>query len=201
MKTEDGPPPDAAVVQGLSGLKRNGGTVLAVGAADAAHTELCNRFLGDSTEAIVVCTEEPSRVDRSELDPDAVIERSMPTRGAVADTPSAPTGLGSLAAELQETMRGVASEGVTTRACFDSLLPFLDSTDVPRLVSVLDTVGKTARETGTVVHFHIPATSGAVPSSILDAADAVVELTCDGGTAYQRWNLTEGDETTEWTPI
>lgn len=201
MKTEDGPPPNAAVVQGLSGLKRTGGTVLAVGAADAAHTEICNRFLGDTAEAILVCTEGSPRIDREELDPAAVIERSMPTRGAVADASPAATDLGSLTVELQDTIRRVASPESTTRVCFDSLRPYLDSTDIPRLVSVLDSIRETARETGSVVHFHLPAMSEAVPASLLDAADAVVELDCEGGTAYQRWRLTEGGETTEWTSI
>lgn len=197
MKLDDGPPADAAVAQGLSSLKREGGSVLVVGAARASHADVCERFLGGDAERVVVRTEGAGHCD---VDAAAVVERPVKTRSAAATAPSesAPD-LESLRREVRSTVRGV--DGATPRVCFDSLRPFVGTAPESELVSFLESLRRTARETGAVVHLHLPAPVEAVPEALFGAVDAVVELNRRGESTYQQWHLPEAGESSEWLSV
>lgn len=198
MKLEDGPPTDAAVAQGLAALKREGGSVLVVGAPHASHTDICGRFLGEDTERMLVRTDGSVHY---ETDFSAVVDRPVKTRSAAGAAPSTPVGLDALLSDIRSTMQEVASGESTLRVCFDSLSPFVDSTPAHKLSSFLGSLGETARETGSIVHIHLPAMAGAVPESLLDSVDAVVELTRRGESTYQQWRLPEEGATSDWLSV
>lgn len=199
MKFEPGPPADAGVAQGLAALKRNGGSVLVVGAASGAQHDVCHRFLESDDARVFVDTDGPVRDDETAAE---VIERPVPTRSsAAAGAPGGATGIGSLAADLATVMRDRGEESETLRVCFDSLRPFVDATDLPSLVSALESVRETARDVGAVVHFHLPAMPEAVPRALYDGVDAVAEVRRQSGTTYQRWRFPGETESTEWVEV
>ncbi len=201
MKFDDEPPDDAAVIQGLAALKRDGGTVLVVGAISTAHGHVCRRLLGEDAEEVLVRTDGTVRTDEGDTEPAVVIERPVATRSAAAATSTGPTDLGSLAEELREAMEELAADGADIRVCLDSLRPFVDTTDVPSLVSVLESIREVATETDAVVHFHLPAMPGAVPSAVFETVDAVVEVIQRGEQTYQQWYLGEDGPTTDWISV
>lgn len=199
MKFEEGPPSDAAVAQGLSALKREGGTVLVLGPAHAGHTDVCRRFLGGDAERVLVSTDGSVHC---EGDPAAVVERPVSTRSAATAIPSAtPTNLDALHREIRSTVRRLADDGTSLRLCFDSLRPYVDSTPEHELVSFLDSLGETGREVDAVVHVHLPAMADAVPAGISGAVDAVVELNRRGESTYQQWRLPETDAASDWVSV
>jgi NAD(P)-dependent dehydrogenase (short-subunit alcohol dehydrogenase family) len=202
MKFDRSPPEDAAIAQGLASLKRQGGTVLVVGAATTAHADACDRFLGDEDhERVFVRTDRAVRPDEASTDA-AVVERAVPTRGASAEAAApSPIDVTMLTADVESAMLEAAAADETVRVCFDSLRPLVDVVDWPALVSFLDSVRETARETGAVVHFHLPAMTEAVPSDLFEAVDAVVELNAQGHATYQQWHLPETGKTSEWVEI
>lgn len=205
MKFDRSPPEDAAIAQGLASLKRQGGTVLVVGAATTAHADACERFLGDADhEQVFVRTDRTVRPEEESSEAAAVIERPVLTRGGSASGETTRTSVvdtGMLASDIESAMREAADDAETVRVCFDSLRPLIDGVDRPSLVSFLDTVRGVARETGGVVHFHLPAMVDAVPAGLFDAVDAVVELNGQGHATYQQWHLPESGETSEWVEI
>jgi KaiC/GvpD/RAD55 family RecA-like ATPase len=199
MKFEEGPPSDAAVAQALSALKREGGSVLVLGAAHAGHTDVCQRFLGGDAERVLVSTDGSVHCD---AEPAAVVERPVQTRSAATATPTAsPTSLDSLNREVRSTFRDLDEEGTRLRLCFDSLRPYVDATPEPELVSFLATLRETAREADAVVHVHLPAMADAVPEALTGAVDAVVELNRQGGSTYQQWRLPGEEATSEWVSV
>lgn len=199
MKFEEGPPSDAAVAQALSALKRDGGSVLVLGAAHAGHTDVCERFLGGDSERVLVTTDGSVH---SDVETAAVVERPVQTRSAATATPSgSPTSLESLNREVRTTVRDLDGEGTQLRLCFDSLRPYVDSTPEPELVSFLETLRETAREADAVVHVHLPAMADAVPEALSGAVDAVVELNRQGESTYQQWRLPGKDATSEWVSV
>lgn len=206
MKFDNEPPADAAVAQGLSALKREGGSVLVVGPVRASHDDVCGRFLCADDEAdpadpprMFVCTEGELGCD--DADAAAVVERPVRTRSASSTPASSSTRLDPLRREVTETMARVTDDEATLRVCFDSLRPFVDSTPEPELVSFLESLRTTAREVGAVVHVHVPATAEAVPNALYDPVDAVVEVSRRGESTYQQWYLPEADETSEWVVV
>jgi hypothetical protein len=203
MKNERDPPADAAVVQRLSALKRRGGSILVVGALSAAHNDICELLLGESPdERILVRTDEIVQGNDHE-DADrttTVIERPIRTRSAADATATPPPSPRTLLEELRSTIRGRGSNS-TVEVCFDSLRPFVSETDEQSLCAGLTSVGEAARETGTIVHFHLPATLEAVPTGLFETVDAVVEVTRREDGTYQRWHLPEWDHTTDWIVI
>ncbi|MFW5965003.1 MAG: DUF7504 family protein [Natronomonas sp.] len=203
MKFESPPPFDAAVAETLSAVKERGGSVLVVGPSEASHTDICRRFLDGDTEEIAVRTERSmtggNTVDR-------VIDRTIPTRSASASRtarePSPRTlDIESVSEDLRAEMRDAAGGASSLRVCFDSLRPFVDSGEDRRLADALEAIRSTARETDAVVHFHLPAMPAAVPSTLFDAVDLVVEVRRQGDATYQRWQLDSGEPTTEWIPV
>lgn len=201
MKFDEGPPPDAAIAQGLSALKRDGGTVLVLGAAPDAHGAVCEEFLAADTEQVVVCTEGSVRAECDHVDPTTVIERPVKTRSAATTRPSGPSDLGSIEDELGAAVRRLAADGSAVRVCVDSLRPFVDDAEHHRLVAFLRAVGTLARSTGAVVHLHLPAPPQAIPAGLFETADAVVELQQLGEHAHQRWHLPAGPSTSEWVRV
>jgi NAD(P)-dependent dehydrogenase (short-subunit alcohol dehydrogenase family) len=199
MKFESGPPADAGVAQGLASLKREGGSVLVVGAASGAQHDACHRFLEGDDARVFVDTDGPVRDDETAVE---VIERPVPTRSsAAAGTPGGAADIRSLAADLATGMRDRGEDSETLRVCFDSLRPLVDAADLPSLISALASVRSTARNVGAVVHFHLPAMPEAVPSALFDAVDAVVEVRRQSGTTHQRWRFPGETETTEWVEV
>jgi hypothetical protein len=199
MKFDDGPPPDAAIAQALSALKREGGSVLVLGAAHACHTDVCERFLGGDAEQVLVRSDGSVHCD---VDPAAVVERPVQTRSsAQAAPPDAGTCLDSLHGEVASTLADLSGDGTPIRVCFDSLRPYVDGTPEPELVSFLESLRRTARGTDAVVHVHLPAMPDVVPRSLRDAADAVVELNRRGEATYQQWYLPETDDTSDWVAV
>lgn len=199
MKLDEGPPTDAAVAQGLSALKRQGGSVLVVGAARVGHTDVCERFLGEDAERVFVRTEGSVHCD---ADATAVVDRPVKTRSAAATGASdASPALDSLRREVRSAVRVAADGDATLRVCFDSLRPFVDATSEPDLVSFLESLRETGREAGAVFHLHLPAMVEAVPGSLYGAVDAVVELNRRGESTYQQWRLPEEGETSDWTSV
>jgi hypothetical protein len=199
MKFDDGPPTGAVVSQGLSALKREGGSVLVVGAARVGHADVCERFLGADAARVLVRTEGSVHCD---VDAAAVVERPVKTRSAAATAPSKPTpDLESLRRDVGSAVRGVAGDEATPRVCFDSLGPFLERSSESELVSFLESLRRAAREAGAVVHVHLPAKVDVVPEALYGAVDAVVELHRRGESTYQQWHLPEADETSEWISV
>ena len=199
MKFDDEPPSDAAVAQALSALKREGGSVLVLGAAHAGHTDVCERFLGGDAEQLLVSTD--GSVNCAS-DPAAVVERPVQTRSAAQATPAeTPSDLDSLHREIRSAVRRLSGDDSGVRICFDSLRPYVDATPEPELVSFLDSLRGTAREAGAVVHVHLPAMADAVPAALHDAVDAVVELNRRGESTYQQWRLPGEDATSEWVSV
>lgn len=199
MKFDDEPPSDAAVAQALSALKREGGSVLVLGAAHAGHTDVCERFLGGDAEQVLVSTD--GSVNCA-TDPAAVVERPVQTRSAAQAMPTeTPTDLDSLHRETRSAVRRLSGEDTRVRICFDSLRPYVDATPERELVSFLDSLRGTAREAGAVVHVHLPAMADAVPAALCDAVDAVVELNRRGESTYQQWRLPQEDATSEWVSV
>lgn len=203
MKNPDHPPVDATVAQGLSALKRRGGTVLLVGAATTAHADSCRQFLGaDADEQVFVQTD--CAVGDDDTDGAAVIERSVRTRSAAVAEPlesSDTVDIHALADDLRAAMVEVADDAATVRVCFDSLRPLVDELEQSTLVEFLQSVRESARATDAVVHLHLPAVAEAVPSALFDSVDAVVELTGQGYATYQQWHFPEAGETSEWVRI
>jgi hypothetical protein len=199
MKFEDGPPTGAAVAQGLSALKREGGVVLVVGPAWVGHADVCERFLGDDAERVFVRTEGSVPYDAEAA---AVVERPVKTRsaGATASSGSRPD-LESLRREVRSAVRGGGGGDATPRVCFYSLRPFVDGAPESELVPFLESLGRTAREAGAVVHVHLPAMVDAVPSALYGAVGVVVELHRRGESTYQQWHLPEAGETSEWVAV
>ena len=199
MKIEEGPPSDAAVAQALSALKREGGSVLVLGAAHAGHTDVCERFLDGDSERVLVTTDGTAHAD---VEAAAVVERPVQTRSAATATPSgSPTSLESLNREVRSTVRDLDDESTRLRLCFDSLRPYVDSTPEHELVSFLETLRETAREADAIVHVHLPAMADAVPEALSGAVDAVVELNRQGESTYQQWHLPGEDATSEWVSV
>ncbi|PSQ34886.1 hypothetical protein BRD11_03305 [Halobacteriales archaeon SW_12_69_24] len=199
MKFDSEPPTDAGVAQGLAALKREGGSVLVVGAATDAQHDVCERFReGDA--AVLVDTDSPVRND--DADGAAVIDRPVTTRSAAAtDAASPASDVTSLAADLEAAMWTHGADVGTLRVCFDSIRPFVDATDVPTLASTLSSVRETARDIGSVVHLHLPAMAEAVPRQLHAVVDAVVEVRRGNGTTYQRWRFPGDTETTDWVEV
>lgn len=199
MKFEEGPPSDAAVAQALSALKRDGGSVLVLGAAHTGHTDVCERFLGGDAERVLVSTDGSVHCDAEMA---AVVDRPVQTRSAATATPTAsPTSLETLNREVGSTVRELAGTEEGVRICFDSLRPYVDSTPERELVAFLEALRETAREADAVVHVHLPAMPEAVPEALSAAVDAVVELNRRGESTYQQWYLPDADETSEWVSV
>lgn len=200
MKFDEGPPPDAAIAQGLSALKREGGSVLVLGAAPDAHGAVCEEFLGADTEQVVVCTEGSVRTECDHVDPTTVIERPVKTRSAAAH-PSEPSDLGSIENDLSAAVHRLAADGSSVRVCVDSLRPFVDDAEHHRLVEFLREVRALAGSTGAVVHLHLPAPPEAIPAELFETVDAVVELQQLGEHAHQRWHIPDRASATEWVRV
>ena len=200
MEFESDPPSDAGVVQGLAALRREGGSVLVVGAASGAQHDVCRRFTEGDDERIFVDTDGPVRNDEPA---DEVIERPFTTRSAATSDASGPTpgGITALAADVEAATRDHGETTETPRICVDSLRPFVDDTDIPTLVAALRSVGAAAEEAGAVAHFHLPAVPEAVPEPLFEAVDAVVEVRRRGGTTHQRWRFPGRTETTGWVRV
>ena len=191
---------DAEVAQGLAALKREGGSVLLVGMGSDAQGDVCGRFLAGDDDRVFVDTD--STVRNDEETAETVIERPFSTRNSAAGSaqPGASTEVRPLVSDLETAMRETAT-GDTLRVCFDSVRPFVDATDVPTLVSSLESVREAARDAGAVVHLHLPAMPEAVPAPLFDAVDAVVEVRRQSGTTHQRWRFPGETETTEWVEV
>ena len=197
MELDSEPPTDAAVAQGLAALKREGGSVLVVGAATDAQRDVCERFR-EGEEAVSVATDSPVRDDGV----DAVVERSFPTRSATASDAASPAAdVTSVAGDLEAAMWEYAGEDATLRVCFDSIRPFVDATDPPTLATALSSIRETARETGSVVHLHLPAMAEAVPRRLHDAVDGLVEVRRVNGAICQRWRFPGATGTTDWVEV
>jgi len=200
MKFECDPPSDGRLAQGLAALKREGGLVLIIGAASVAHGDICRRFLEGDDARVLVDTDGLVRDDDMEAAEE--IRKPVLTRSSPAVATSRPVpGFASIVAELEAKMWSTAREGDAPKVCFDSLRPFVDMTDTQTLVSGLESIAETASDVDAVVHVHIPAMVKATPSELYDAVDAVVEVHHHGGTTYQRWQLPEETELTEWVEI
>lgn len=199
MNFDSSPPDDASVAQGLAALKREGGSVLVVGAASDAQRDVCGRFREGDGEDLFVDTDRPVR--EGEAEATRRLERPFPTRSAATGgSPSPVSGIRSLAADLETAMLA-HDEDDALRVCFDSLRPFVDATDVPTLAAALSSIRGTARDVGAVVHVHLPAMPAAVPRPLFDAVDAVVEVRRRNGTSYQRWRFPDATETTDWVEV
>lgn len=202
MKTEEGPPSDAAVAQCLAGVKREGGTVLVVGAAREAHDELCDRFREGDREELVVRTDSRRDGSRSVADAAAVIDRPVPTRSSAAtQSDQSALDVRSVGEELRLEMRSLTASAETVSVCFDSLRPFVDTADVSTLCSELEAIRAVARDGDVVVHFHLPAVPDAIPVPIFDAVDVIVTVVQQGESSYQQWHLPAEGETTDWVEI
>ena len=200
MKFDRSPPLGADVAQGLAALKRKGGSVLVVGTGSDAQGDVCGRFLAGDDDRVFVDTD--STVRNDEETAGTVIERPFSTRSSAAGSaqPGASTGVRPLVSDLETAMRETAT-GDAVQVCFDSLRPFVDTTDVPTLVSSLESLRETAGSVGAIVHLHLPAMPEAVPAPLFDAVDAVAEVRRRGGTTYQRWRLPADAEPTDWVPV
>lgn len=200
MEPESDPPSDAGVVQGLAALKREGGSVLVVGAESGAQHDVCQRFIEGDDDRVFVDTDGPVRDDEPA---DEVIERPFATRSAAASEPSgpAPGGITALAADVEAATRDRGETTETPRVCIDSLRPFVDTTDIPTLAAALRSIGAAAEEAGAVAHFHLPAVPEAVPQPLFEAVDAVVEVRRRGGTTRQRWRFPGRTEATDWVRV
>lgn len=203
MKFDGSPPEDAAIAQGLASLKRQGGTVLVVGAATTAHAAVCERFLGGDHEQVFVRTDRVVRPDDESPDAAAVVERPVRTRSACTDAPSAhsPIDPDVLVDDVRSAMRAAAHDDRPPRVCFDSLRPLVDEREWQTLVAFLEAVRETAGDIGAVVHFHLPAMVEAVPSALVETVDAVVEVNCQGHATYQQWRIPESGATSEWLEL
>lgn len=197
MKFEDDPPSGAAVAQCLAAVKRDGGSILVVGAARGAQSAICEEFQDGETAEVLVSTEGTVRRTAGGDEPTSVIERPVPTRSAASSSNAEPTDVRSVGADLEAELRSLA-DVESVRVCFDSLRPFVDGPDRTALVSVMESVRDAARETGAVVHFHLPAMPEAVPAELFDAVDAVARVLQQGETTYQQWQLPDDGTTTGW---
>lgn len=199
MKFDSSPPADASVAQGLAALRREGGSVLVVGASSDAQLDVCRRFRDGDGEDVLVDTDSPVRDGGTEAP--RRLERPFSTRSETAgEMPSPASGITSLGADLETAMLGHA-DAEPLRVCFDSLRPFVDVTDVPTVAAALSSIRETARETDSVVHVHLPAMPEAVPRPLFDTVDAVVEVRRQNGTTVQRWRFPGATETTAWIEV
>lgn len=200
MKSDSGPSEAATVVQRLAALKRDGGSVLVVGAPRRAHDDLCGRFLHSGGRSVVVCTDgDPDAASRD--DSTRVLERPVATRSSAATSPTDATNLRAVTDDLEAAMSAEADGEHPTQVCLDSLLPFLDVTDRPALCSALSSVRERAVDSGAIVHVHLPALPGTVPEDLYERADAVVEVQRQREGSFQRWRLPERGPVTDWVPI
>ena len=200
MKFDRSPPLDAEVAQGLAALKRKGGSVLVVGTGSGAQGDVCGRFLAGDDDRVFVDTDSTVRDDEETAE--TAIERPFSARSSAAGSaqPGASARVRPLVSDLETAVRETAT-GEAVQVCFDSLRPFVDTTDVPTLVSSLKSLRGTAGSVGAVVHLHLPAMPEAVPAPLFDAVDAVAEVRRRGGTTYQRWRLPADAEPTDWIPV
>ena len=199
MKFDRSPPLNADIAQGLAALKREGGSVLVVGTESNAQGDICGRFLADDDRVFV---DTDSTVRNDEETAGTVIERPFSTRSSAAGSaqPDTSTRVRPLVSDLETTVHRTAT-GDAVQVCFDSLRPFVDTANVPTLVSSLESLRETAGSVGAIVHLHLPAMPEAVPAPLFDAVDAVAEVRRRGGTTYQRWRLPADAEPTDWIPV
>ena len=199
MKFDRSPPLNADIAQGLAALKREGGSVLVVGTESNAQEDICGRFLADDDRVFV---DTDSTVRNDEETAGTVIERPFSTRSSAAGSaqPDTSTQVRPLVSDLETTVHRTAT-GDAVQVCFDSLRPFVDTANVPTLVSSLESLRETAGSVGAIVHLHLPAMPEAVPAPLFDAVDAVAEVRRRGGTTYQRWRLPADAEPTNWIPV
>lgn len=200
MKSGSSAPVEASVAQGLAGLTREGGSVLVVGAASDAQLDVCRRFREGEGRNVFVDTDRPVR----DGDCGAVerLQRPFSTRSTAAGgTPATASEITSLVADLETAILGHAHDVDALRVCFDSLRPFVDASDVQELAAALSSLRETAKDTGSLVHVHLPAMPEAVPQSLFEAVDAVVEVRPRNGTTYQRWRFPGATETTDWVEV
>ena len=128
MKFDRSPPLGAEVAQGLAALKREGGSVLVVGTGSDAQGDVCGRFLKGDDDRVFVDTDSTVRDDEETAE--TVIERPFSTRSSAAGSaqPGAAPGVRPLVSDLETAMRETAT-GDAVQVCFDSLRPFVDTTD------------------------------------------------------------------------
>lgn len=206
MKKDEQPTTDGVVAQTLAGLKRRGCSLLYVGASCSAHADACDRASGADSEGVRRLL---VRTDRYEScvngDVERVIDVPTPTRRAatVSSTPSVPE-TDRLAREIAAEMQALAADvdrigGV--RVCFDSLRPFVEVVDDRHLRAFLEELSDAARETEAVVHTHLPATLDAIPVWLFECFDAVIEVSGQGETTFQRWHFPDCDTPTEWVEV
>ncbi len=202
MEFKGKPPANAAVVQGLAGIKRRGGAVLLIGGPAVGHTEVCTHFFeSDEARSVLVRTEGTVDDVPHTGAPDAVIERPVTTRRTSTPTDSTPFEVLSLGREITSTMERVSGLDGDLRVCLHSLRPLIDRAPSHELAEFMTTIQTAARDNEGIVHIHLPAHISAVPDFLTEDVDAVVELTRRGQATYQQWRLPDADVVSDWLPV
>lgn len=220
----------AAFSRALASLRETGSNLLLVGAAhDAARSQACQRFLGESgTEPRrrLFVTTEPNGVatdvmrelyTRTGPQSTAVIEQRNTVRSAAAQSASAApvvprttvddgdlVGLGgtieSSIAEFDREAHGL--DPAEFRLCFDSLRPLFLAHDEEQVFAFLHVVTEHVKDVQGMAHYHLPLNREAETVKTIEPLfDAVVEVRIQDSYPQQRWHLREEGVTTDWLSL
>ncbi len=207
-------------------LKRTGASVLIVGSVQPdQRIDISRRLLGKpikrgrryvfasttaDNHAIAPLLEHTEPAHR-EIVTYSAHARSVATMQEAIDVPStqpahaetlADLGIGvSRAIERFET-EGDGLEPSALRVCVDSLLPLLEEYGRERVFRFMHLINGRTRETGGLVHYHLPVERELPVVSVLSAvADVVVELRDRNGFHQERWTLTRSNESSGWVSV
>ena len=203
----------ADFAQTLATLKREGSNILLVGTETAeAHAELCDRLSGEPEDGsryrlFVTDKREPTGAEASG---DAV--RTIAYSGleltATGDAElSGRTPLGTLGIEVIEAVNAFEDdadglEPSQLRVCIDSLVPLLEEHSAEKVFRLLHmTTSRVANVQG-MGHYHLPLERDHEAVHLFEPLfDAVVEIRADDDAYEQRWELRDGETSTDWLPV
>ncbi|PSQ45408.1 hypothetical protein BRD17_01450 [Halobacteriales archaeon SW_7_68_16] len=219
MDTEPGGgvPERAAFAERLATLKREGSSILVVGATDTQPTA-CRRLTGGETstprrQLFVLTTAGvghatvPDTADAA--DDIRVVRRNdgdggrSPGIETVVDADALPP----LGTEIVDTMRAMEAaaggfEPSELRLCVDSLDPLFDAHGDEAVFRFLHVVTAAATDLTAMGHYHLDRGPDSDAARLLEPLfDATIEVRRVEGVDEHRWYLHDEDVTTDWVPV
>ena len=203
---------EAAFVQALSSLKRNGSSLFIVGdTSQETHVAACNRLIGRDDERprrffVRPTGDSPCSVEPD--DPSRTIDGDVLTRSAVASQPS-PAPLDDItpmriANDTIETLDLGAIDDDTgqIRVCIDSFLSMLDTHPESDVFHALHTICGCVSDCNGVGHVHVPLPrSHDVVETMSPLFDAIIEVRTGSDGPEHCCYLRDQDVTSGWLPL
>jgi len=212
--------------QALESLKREGSTILVVGAGVSdAHEAICHRLLGaeasDQRHRLVVSAPDATyrgegcvceRPDQSTR----LIEHDHPVTAPSPgpegnDHDQTPRGgdhpVGSFGADIVEAVRDLEEsagglEPSELRVCVDSIVALLSEYETEAVFKLVHLTSTSVKQVRGMAHYHLPLERDHEAVHLLEPLfDAVVEVRIREGHPQQRWHLRDQQTTSEWLEL